>query len=104
MAEDGRRIDVRILAVRPIIDYRGPVLIAGARPKFVVAMILEGEEITDGDDKSGVSLPIERVVIFAIDSVVRLFLEKEVTGERFALRVRTTVSKEGNRIFLLDLA
>ena len=104
MTEDGRKIDVRVLAVRPLIGYRGPVLIAGARPKFVVALILEGAETTYDDEEAGVSLPTERVVIFAIDSIVRLFMEKEITGDRFTLRVRTTVSQGGNKIFLLDLA
>ena len=32
MTEDGRKINARVLAVRPLIGYRGPVLIAGARP------------------------------------------------------------------------
>jgi hypothetical protein len=97
------QIKVRILSVSPIVDYRGPILTAGGRPRFAVALILEDRASIFEDKDSGVSFPIDSVVVFAVDSIVKLFMEKEIVGNQYVLHVRMETINE-KKLFFLDRA
>src|SRR5947207_15440701 len=103
MAPHACQIKVRVLSVCSIVDHRGPILVAGGRPKFAVALILEDGASIYEDKDSGVSFPFDSVVVFAIDSVVTLFMENEIIGNQYVLRVRQEVINE-QKLFFLDRA
>jgi hypothetical protein len=100
MAESSLKVRVRVLAVSMIQDFRGEALLAGIRPRFVVSLILEDMDSDYEDPESGASIKTHRVAVFAIDSVVKLFIDDKVVGESYTLNITTTVINGIKRHFL----
>ena len=97
------KVRVRVLSVSMIQDFRGQALLAGIRPKFVVSLILEDQDSEFGEPETGTSIHTHRVVVFAIDSVVKLFIDDKVVGESYTLEISTEVIN-GTKHHFLTLA
>ena len=73
---------------------------AGIRPKFVVSMTVAEPEGGYQVPGSEVRLPVQTVVTFAIDSVVKLFIESDILGREYNLRIDSELINGRNTYFL----
>lgn len=100
MGKDSCEVQVKVLSVCKIHEFRGVAIVAAARPKFVVSMILEGSQQEYQPPGSQVSLPVQTVAVFAIDSVVKLFIDSNIVGNTYDLRIDTEVINGIKRFYL----
>jgi hypothetical protein len=94
------KIRVKVLSVASILDFRGDAYVAGVRPRFVVSLILEGGNGVFRDEPSDVEFTTHTTAVFAIDSVTKLFADKDVVGRTFDLYIRSEVIAGVRRFFL----
>lgn len=96
-------IKAKVLNVTLINKFDGNALLAGILPKFVVTLLFEDKRTQYGDPGSEMSFPVYPVAFFAVDSVVKIFLESEIVNQVFNLRVE---KREVNGIvrYWLELA
>jgi hypothetical protein len=98
MARESCEVKVKVLAVSRFREFRGTAMVAGINPKFVISLILDEHSYQPAD--SSVTLPVHTVATFAIDSVVRLFIESDIVGRECTLRIDTEVINGIKRYFL----
>ena len=96
-------IKVRVLFVSMLHQFLGEVILAHPDPKFVVGLVLEDHDANYQAEGSDVSFPVHTVAVFAIQSVVKLFFDRDVVNNVYNLRVKH-VSVGGQVFRMLSMA
>ncbi|WP_133513276.1 hypothetical protein [Candidatus Thiosymbion oneisti] len=95
-------IRAKVLSVWKITNFEGDAILAGADPRFVIAFqILDSQEQYNVAE-SDVVLNTHRVVFFAVHSIVQLFMESDVEGKTYDIKVTSELYK-GNSLYYLQL-
>jgi hypothetical protein len=93
-------LDVTILSVSKFREFRGNALLAGFRPNFAVACILDGSARPYQPEGSELTFTIRNVVVFAVDSLIKIFIDDEILGNTYRLRIESMVKDGMKRYFL----
>ncbi|MGO8902368.1 MAG: hypothetical protein ACLQU5_29065 [Isosphaeraceae bacterium] len=93
-------VKVKVFAVWMIEDYKGEAILAAVRPRFVVAVLLDGFRRKHTVENSDVAFTVNTLAVFAIESVVRVFKESEVVGKVYDLRIEVEQIQGKPRYFL----
>jgi len=83
-------INVRVLAHWLIQRFEGEAILASADPRYVVGLLLEDSKAPYSPIKSKVELTTYRVAFFAIGSITKVFLDSDIIGKEYKLRVDQT--------------
>src|SRR5262249_35791040 len=94
-------LDVTILSVSKFREFKGSAHLAGFRPNFVVACIVEGTTRPYQPEGSELTFTVRSVVVFAVDSLVKIFIDDEIQGNTYRLRIESVV-KDGIKRFVLS--
>ena len=103
MAEDVCEIKARVLFVTYFHEFLGEAILTHADPKFVIGLILEECSSIYQAEESSVRFPVHTVAIFAIQSVVKLFFDRDVVNNVYDLRIKHVVI-DGQDLCLLSMA
>lgn len=103
MAKNSYELRVKVLSVWMIEEFEGQAILAGVEPRFVVALLIKDSDELYKAENSDVNFTVHRVVFFAINSIVKLFMESNVEGKEYDLTVETEIFN-GNRFYFLRLA
>ncbi len=96
-------ITIKVLSVWLIQDFEGEATLASLDPRFVIALqILDSQERYNVAE-SEVAFNTHRIASFAVHSIVRLFMESDVEGEIYDIKVSSELY-EGNLLYYLQLA
>lgn len=91
MVLESSRLRVKVLRVWNIEKFQGDAILAGVKPRFVIALLLRDSAESYRLENSNVSFMTHRVAFFAIDSVVKLLLESDVEGKQYDLILETEI-------------
>jgi hypothetical protein len=100
---DECEIKARVLFVSLFHEFEGKTILAHPDPKFVVGLILEELDTNYQTEGSDVRFPIHTVAVFAIQSVVKLFFDRDVVNSVYSLRVKHRVI-DGQEFHMLSMA
>jgi len=87
MTESVGEINVKVISVTQIEDFKGEAIRAAGDPRFVVALLLEKSAQDYAIPGTDITLPSNRVVFFAIHSVAQTFIGSDILGKNYRMRV-----------------
>jgi hypothetical protein len=82
--------------------FAGRALLAGLRPRFIVALQIEGTETPFQPEGARLSFATHRLALFAIDSITRVFADSDVIGKEYTLTVEQQIV-DGKTTFWLGV-
>lgn len=100
MAWDSVELEVKILVVTRMYDFRGQAIVADDNPKYVVTALIVDSEHERGVEGEGVAFTVFDVAFFAIHSLQDTFGETDVLGQTFKVRLEMKMIDD-QRVFLL---
>ena len=102
MAKESSQLRVKVLRVWKIENFEGDAILAGVEPRFVIALLIKDSAEPYTLENNDVSFMTHRVAFFAIDSVIRLFLESDVEGKQYDLILEIEIYN-GQKLHFLRL-
>jgi hypothetical protein len=102
MEKESIALKVKVLNAWKIEKYDGQAILAGVKPRFVVALLIRDSDENYKIDNSNANFKTHRVVFFAIDSLVKLFLDSDIEGNNYDLIVDIEDFKD-KKLFYLRL-
>ena len=91
---------VRVLSAILIEKFSGEALWAGVRPRYVVALLLLDTKSAYKPQESDFELTTHRMAFFAIDSIVKVFVESDIVGKEFTLNIQSQILDQTTRFFV----
>lgn len=105
MTRSALRLRVRVIAVTSIKTFSGEAILAQVDPKYVVSAVLVDSNRVYKPNDSEVSFVVHDLAFFAIHSVAKTFLETEIVGKTYDLRLEMdTVGDIRTYLLLPDAA
>jgi hypothetical protein len=92
MSDRVGEINVKVISVTQIQDFKGEAIRAHFDPNFVVALLLEKSEQDYAIPGTDITLPSNRVVFFAIHSVAQTFMGSDVLGKNYRMKVTMEIT------------
>lgn len=81
-------IEVKVLAHWLLQRFSGEAVLAAAKPRFVVALLIANTKTPFSIGPTAVTFATHRMAFFAIDSITKVFAESDVLGKDYRLRVQ----------------
>ncbi len=91
MNERVGEINVKVISVMQIQDFKGGAIRAHFDPRFVVALLLEKSKQDYAIPGTDITLPSNQVAFFAIHSVAQTFMASDVLGKNYRMRVKMEI-------------
>lgn len=91
MARDECEVKARVLFVSFFHEFEGDAIITHPDPKFVIGLSIEDRDSLYQSDDSDVRFPVHTVAVFAIQSVVKLFFDREVLNNVYNIQIKRLV-------------
>ena len=101
MNERVGEINVKVISVMQIQDFKGEAIRAHFDPRFVVTLLLEKSNQGYSISGTDITLPSNQVVFFAIHSVAQTFMASDVLGKNYRMRVSMEII-DGARHYRLE--
>jgi hypothetical protein len=103
MEVDVCEIKARVLFVSYFHDFLGDSIRTHVDPKFVVGLILEDCDSPFKGEGSSIHFPVHTVAVFAIQSVVKLFFDRDVVNNVYSLQIKR-LDVDGQEFHMLSMA
>ena len=100
MPNESCELGVKVLASWKIERFEGQAILAGVRPRFVIALLIKDSSEPYHVKDSDVSFLAHRVVFFAVDSIIKIFMESGVEGKEYTMTIETEMIDKRKTYFL----
>ena len=100
MAREFCVIEIKVLSLHYIGHFEGEAIMASMDPKYVVSAMICNTKDSYKIEHSNVDFCVYSAVNFAISSVAKVFMESNVIGNTYTMRVETDII-DGNTWYSL---
>jgi hypothetical protein len=97
---DVTTVNVRVIAHWIIQRFSGEALVASPKPRYVVALLIEGTKAPYRPIGTDVTFSTHRVAFFAIESIVRVFAESDVLGKDYRMEIQQIAVGDSKRYII----